>query len=293
MPKEAEPPIQHTPEPPQQADVTSPTERHLPPKLELKKFHTDHPQTVLSSPSALPIPQQAVTAMHVEQAHPDMVHVKEKTPGQIDHVDKVIEEVAKGNFNREDDYDFYDRQKPLGKPRPLGGEQLSPRARALLGLTDPSLPPTTQHATHAGLPGVPPLVHGVPKVAQPTQAQQVPTSQQQLPASGAARPSQPPANAPGQPPHVPGAQAHQQLQGPPRTLPSGAHPPAAAPVQPGKPMPHQPPHVSQPSVIQQTPHLQGKYSLINCIFKSVRCNTTIQQFWPHLSPMCGQILSAL
>ena len=266
-PKEAEPPVQKMPDQPQQADVVSPTEHHLPPKLELKRekemaqLQIEH-QTVVSSPSHLPAATHTqVTAMHA--ALPDSESVPEKIPKEWeDNMDRVIDEVAKGNFSREDDYDFYNKKKSAGRPSKNRGEidQLSPRAKALLGLTEPGVSPTPVQVPAKG------------HVQQPPQAQQhIPPAQQQLASNQ--QHQLPPAQqqlASNQQHQLPPAQqqlaSKQQHHLPPRSHAQQVPISNAIPqVQQARPQ-----VASTASVIQQTPHTQGMQTLYfpYVIFKS-------------------------
>ena len=160
MPKEAEPPVQKIPDQPQQADIISPTERHLPPKLELKRekelaLQNEH-QTVVSTPAHIPATVTPVTAMQATVSGEE--HYTDKIPKEWeDNVNRVIDEVAKGNFDRDDNYDFHDKKKVAGRPTKNRGEieQLSPRARALLGLTEPGVSPAPAQVVAKG-PAQPP-----------------------------------------------------------------------------------------------------------------------------------------
>ena len=231
MPKEAEPPVQKILDQPQHADIISPTERHLPPKLELKRekelaLQNEH-QTVVSTAAHIPATVTPVTAMHATVSGEE--HYTDKIPKEWeDNVNRVIDEVAKGNFDRDDNYDFHDKKKVAGRPTKNRGEieQLSPRARALLGLTEPGVSPTPAQVVAKG-PAKPP----------PPNQQHIPPTQQQLP------PNQQHHLPPRSVPMVPTSVApHQQppLQGRPTAASST-------------------PHATPASVIQQTPHSQRKF----------------------------------
>ena len=177
MPKEAEPPVQKIPDQPQQADVISPTERHLPPKLELKRekelaqLQNEH-QTVVSSSAHIPTSVPSVTA--ASATVPDEEQYPDKIPKEWeDNLIKVIDDVAKGNFDTDSNYEFQDKKKLAGRSSKNRGEieQLSPRARALLGLPEPGVSPTPVQVVSKGQAQPPP----------PSQQPHIPPSQQQLP----------------------------------------------------------------------------------------------------------------
>ena len=232
MPKEAEPPVQKIPDQPQQADIISPTERHLPPKLELKRekelaqLQSEH-QTVVSNATHIPATMTPVTAVHATVSSEE--HYLDKIPKEWeDNVNRVIDEVAKGNFDRDDSYDFHDKKKVAGRPTKNRGEieQLSPRARAMLRLAEPGVSPTPAQVVAKG-PAQPP----------PQNQQHIPPTQQQLP-------------------------PNQQHHLPPRSVPmvQTSVAPHLQPSLQGRPAPASTtPHATPTSVIQQTPHSQRKF----------------------------------
>ena len=238
IPKEAEPPVQKMPDPSPQEDVTSPTDLNLPPKLELKRDKElgqlqVELDTLVSSPRHIPaaVTQTSITVLHTAISGDE--HVSDKIPKEWkDNMDKIIDEVAKGNFNRDEDNDFCDKKKVAGRASKNRGEieQLSPRARALLGLTEPGVSPSPISVCPKGQVLQPP---------QTTQQQYIPPGQQQFPQNQQRH--LPPRPSQLGPPVQTSVTVHQQQT-------SHGKPQVASTLQ----------HATPTSVIQQTPHSQGK-----------------------------------
>ncbi len=241
MPKEAEPPVQRMPEQTLHPELSSPTERHLPPKLELKRekelaqLHNEQ-QTVV--PGGATVETTPSVAIHAASAPEELL--PDKMPSEwSDNVDRVIDEVVKGNFTREEeDYDFYDKKKIAGRAAKSRSEidQLSPSAKAMLGLPGSNVSPS------------PALVASKTQVAQPP--------------LGASHASPAPQQLP---PHHPAVRAAQAA--PVSQTATSLH---QGQVQLSRPQVSGValPHSSPASVIQQTPHTTGQCPLLKTCRKS-------------------------
>ena len=216
--------------------VCPPSEPHFPPKLEFKKHEDVAPKAVATTH----FPGQAVPAP--VKSEPTVGPLRITIPlsnARQDNMDKVINAVARGEFNREDEYDFYTKKKGRSRSQ----EQVSPQSM----VEQKSLTPVSTLGMATAL--APQGLLGAPGLAFPL----VNTAQQPLMAASTSNPltlPQAPLVARLSTGHVTSASGYSSTVTTNRTTA-----PSVASQGSLHPMPQQPPHPSHSALQAQHIHI--------------------------------------